>query len=414
MRKVDVVVVGAGQAGLATSYYLTRRGIEHTVLERGDIPGDSWRSRRWDSFMLNGPNFSFDLPGYPYDGPEPDAFMARDEIVSRFGTYASRIAAPVQSQTAVLRLDRAADGHYRATTTSGEVEARAVVVATGAYQKRHRPPQTIDPAIVQMHTDQYRNPARLPPGGVLVVGAGQSGCQVVEDLLAAGRPTWVSAGSCGWIPRRYRGQDNVRWRQQMGVFDDTVEQLGHSLRLACPPMQTGVGWDRDINLRTLRAQGATLLGRFLAADGFTATFADDLNQSAARSDEAAVRFRAQVDDFIAANRIDAPTEPPIQPSTGLPEPPTTLDLKANNIATVIWASGFRLDFENWIALPLNTVDGYPEQTQGVSRHAGLYFMGLQLMHTRKSGLIFGVGEDAAHVAQHVETYLSSGASAPIG
>src|SRR5688500_5616991 len=300
MRKVDVVVVGAGQAGLATSYHLTQRGLEHTVLERGAVPGESWLSRRWDSFMLNGPNFSFDLPGYPYDGPDPDAFMARDEIVARFGAYATKIAAPVQTQTDVLRLDRTEDGRYRATTTSGEIEARAVVVATGAYQKRHRPPETIDPSIVQMHTDQYRNPAGLPPGGVLVVGAGQSGCQVVEDLREAGRPVWVATGSCGWIPRRYRGQDNIRWRQQMGVFNETVAQLGHSLRLACPPMQTGAGWDRDINLRILHAQGATLVGRFLTADGFTATFTDDLNQKAARSDEAGVRFPGQVDDFAAA------------------------------------------------------------------------------------------------------------------
>lgn len=407
MRKVDVVVVGAGQAGLATSYHLTQRGLEHIVLERGDVPGESWRTRRWDSFMLNGPNFSFDLPGYPYDGSDPDAFMARDEIVARFGAYATRIAAPVETRADVLRLDRTADGSYRVTTTSGEIESRAVVVATGAYQKRHRPPGAIDPSIVQMHTDQYRNPADLPPGGVLVVGAGQSGCQVVEDLLAAGRPTWLSAGSCGWIPRRYRGRDNVLWRQQMGVFNETVEQLGHALRMACPPMQTGVGWDRDINLRTLHAQGATLLGRFRTADAFTANFADDLHQSAARSDEAAVRFRAQVDDFITTNQIDAPTEPPIQPSTGLPKPPTTLDLRQAGISTVIWASGFRLDFESWIDLPLNTVDGYPEQTQGVSRHPGLYFMGLQLMHTRKSGLIFGVGEDAAHVVSVLGGYLGA-------
>ncbi len=242
---------------------------------------------------------------------------------------------------------------------------------------------------------------------MLVVGAGQSGCQVVEDLREAGRPVWLATGSCGWIPRRYRGQDNIRWRQQMGVFNETVEQLGHSLRLACPPMQTGVGWNRDINLRTLHAQGATVLGRFLTADGFAATFANDLNQNAARSDEAAVRFRAQVDDFIAANRMDAPTEPPIEPSTGLSEPPTRLDLRRAGIGAVIWASGFRLDFESWIDLPLNTVDGYPEQTQGVSPHAGLYFMGLQLMHTRKSGLIFGVGEDAAHVTGVIAKQLGA-------
>jgi len=396
VRKVDVLVIGAGQAGLATSFHLRQRGVDHLVVDR-DGPGESWRLRRWDSFTLNAPNWSFDLPGFPYDGPDRDAFMGRDEIVARFQAYAGKINAPVEPDTDVTRLAAQSDGRYLLATSAGPLEARAVVVATGAYQRRHRPPESLDPSILQLHTDQYRNPDALPHGGVLVIGAGQSGCQVAEDLLEAGRAVWVAAGSCGWIPRRYRGKDNVRWRMDMGVFNDTVEKLGHAMRLACPPMQTGVGWDRDINLRILHEAGARLAGRFIAGDGHTVKLADDLPSSATRSDEAAVRFRTQVDDFIREQGIDAPEEPPIQPTTSLPPAPTVLDLRRQNINTVIWASGFRLDFR-WIDLDLETVDGYPTQTQGVSRHPGLYFMGLQLMHTRKSGLIFGVGEDAKHVA----------------
>ncbi len=401
-----MLVIGAGQAGLATSYYLSQRGIDHAVVDR-DGPGESWRLRRWDSFVLNAPNWSFELPGLPYDGPAPDAFMPRDEIAQRFATYARRIQAPVETGVDVSRLRLEPDGRYRAHTSVGEISARAVVVATGAYQRRHRPPESFDPSILQLHTDQYRNAAELPDGGVLIVGAGQSGCQVAEDLREAGRTVWISAGSCGWIPRRYRGQDNVRWRMDMGMFDDTVEKLGHSLRLACPPMQTGVGFDRDINLRTLAEQGVTLAGRFKGADGKAAHFADDLTESRRRSDDVAIGLLKRIDDFVAEHGLDAPPAATFKPVGALPPGPTELDLARENVTNVIWASGFRLDF-SWIeGLDLETVDGYPAQTQGVSRYPGLYFMGLQLMHTRKSGLIFGVGEDAAHVASVVAGQLGA-------
>jgi putative flavoprotein involved in K+ transport len=406
MRQVDVLVIGAGQAGLATSYYLSQRGIEHAVVDR-DGPGESWRLRRWDSFVLNAPNWSFELPGYPYDGPAPDAFMPRDEIADRFKAYAQLISAPVESGVEVTRLTLEPGGRYRANTSTAEIQARAVVVATGAYQRRHRPPQSFDPSIMQLHTDQFRNAAQLHEGGVLIVGAGQSGCQVAEDLREAGRSVWISAGSCGWIPRRYRGQDNVRWRQDLGMFEDTVEKLGHELRLACPPMQTGVGFDRDINLRTLAEQGVTLAGRFKGAEGTTAYFADDLPESGLRSDDAAIGLLKRIDDFITTNRIDAPPALPFKPVGKLPAGPTDLDLGRENITNVIWASGFRLDFESWIDLDLNPRDGNPEQIQGVSRHPGLYFMGLQLMHTRKSGLIFGVGEDAEHVTGVIAQQLGA-------
>jgi putative flavoprotein involved in K+ transport len=405
MRKVDVLVIGAGQAGLATSYHLSRRGIEHAVVDR-DGPGESWRLRRWDSFVLNAPNWSFELPGFPYDGPAPDAFMPRDEIAQRFATYARQIQAPVESGVDVTRLGRNQDGRYRLTTSAGEIEARAVVVATGAYQRRHRPPESFDASVMQLHTDQFRNAAQLREGGVLIVGAGQSGCQVAEDLSEAGRAVWISAGTCGWIPRRYRGRDNVRWRMDLGMFDDTVEKLGHELRLACPPMQTGVGFDRDINLRTLAEQGVTLAGRFKGADGTAAYFADDLPESGLRSDESALGLLKRIDQFITTNGIDAPPAQPFRPVGRLPPGPTELELKRESITNVIWASGFRLDF-SWIDLDLNPRDGYPEQVQGVSRYPGLYFMGLQLMHTRKSGLIFGVGEDAAHVASVVADQLGA-------
>lgn len=405
MRRVDVAVIGAGQAGLATSYWLSQGGIEHIVLDRGRV-AEAWRTRRWDSFTLVAPNWSFNLPGHPYDGSDPDGFMLRAEIVSRFEAYADKFAAPVEGDVDVTALARNMEGDYRLTTSSGEIGAQAVVVATGAYQRRHRPPENLDPSIVQMHTDQFRNASQLPDGGALIVGSGQSGSQVAEDLRRAGRPVWLATGSCGWIPRRYRGRDNVDWRKDMGMFEVPVEKLGHAMRLACPPIQTGVDGGHDINLHTLNRAGVTLTGRFVAADGFRVQFADDLQSNALGSDEAAVRFRSFVDDFIRDRGLEAPKEPPPEPTARFANTSTELDLAKAGVGTVIWGSGFRLDY-SWIDLDLQARDGYPEQLRGVSRHSGLYFMGLQLMHTRKSGLIFGVGEDAAHVTSKVADQLGA-------
>ena len=403
VRKVDVAVIGAGQAGLATSYFLTQAGIAHVVLDRTAV-AESWRNHRWDSFTLNIPNWSFDLPGFRYDGDDPDGFMLKDEIVERFTRYAQTIAAPVEQGIDVTSLQRA-DGTYRLATSSGPIEAHAVVVATGAYQRRYRPANELEPSILQLSTDQYRNPEVLNEGGVLVIGSGQSGCQIAEDLLDNGRNVWLATGSCGWMPRRYRGRDNIAWRMDMHIFDETVEQLGYETRRACPPIQTGVGRGQELSLGTLHDKGAILTGRLLEASGTRVRLADDLNLNASRSDDFAERFLKRVDEYIRTAGVDAPPAPPFS-RREFPPAPTELDLRQAGITNVIWSTGFRLDF-SWIELELNLRDGYPEQTQGVSRHAGLYFVGLQLMHTRKSGLIFGVGEDAAHVASAAAGYLDA-------
>jgi len=406
MRNIDVVVVGAGQAGLATSYWLSQRGIEHAILDRGGV-ADSWRNRRWDSFALNAPNWTFRLPGYAYDGPNPDAFMSRDELVEAFTSYADLIKAPVENGVDVTSVERSDNGSYTVRTSNGDIKTRAVVAATGAYQRRHRAPNDLDPGILQLNTDQFRNSAELPDGGVLVVGSGQSGIQVAEDLRENGREVWVATGTCGWIPRRMRGHDNVYWRERMGMFEETVEQLGLPLRLACPPIQTGVAGGRDANLTLMREKGATLTGRFLRGEGRKVYLADDLQQNATDGDKAAVGLQTRLNNFIKDQGVEAPEDPPIEPAGDFSGAPTELDLADRNINTVIWGTGFRLDF-SWIDLDLNQTDGYPEQTQGVSPHPGLYFMGLQLMHTRKSGLIFGVGTDAAHITEHMAGYLGAG------
>jgi putative flavoprotein involved in K+ transport len=405
MRNVDVVVIGAGQAGLATSFELSNNQVDHVVLDRGRV-GEAWRTRRWDSFSLVGPNWSFDLPGQPYEGDDPDGFMLRQEIVDRFQAYAEKIGAPVETEVEVTSVTRHDDGTYRLATRNGDIQAKAVVAATGAYQRRHRTASNFAPDILQLHTDEFRNAAGLNDGGVLVIGSGQSGSQIVEDLRRNGRDVWLATGSCGWIPRRYRGKDNVDWRRDMGMFDDLVADLGYPLRLACPPIQTGIEGGRDINLRTLHDAGTTLLGRFQSADGYGAQFADDLQANAAKSDQAAIGLRNRIDTFIRDNGLEAPDEPDFRPVGDLPKAPAALDLRDEGITNVIWGSGYRLDY-SWIDLDLNlTPEGYPEQSHGISPHEGLYFMGLQLMHTRKSGLIFGVGSDAAHLAPVIKRQLS--------
>ena len=406
MREIDVVVVGAGQAGLATSYHLAQRGIEHVVFERGRV-AEAWRTRRWDSFALNSPNWAFALPGYEYDGDDPGAFMLREELIERFSDYAHRIGTPVEEGVEVKRVSfDDVSSRYLVQTSSGDVEARAVVAATGPYQRRRRLDNGLDPNILQINTDEFRNATSLPRGGVLVIGSGQSGCQVAEDLRQAGRDVWLATGTCGWIPRRYRGRDNVEWRLDMGMFEDTVEKLGHALRLACPPIQTGVDGGRDMNLSTLRSRGITLTGRFLNATGRTVTVADDLQSNASGSDSAAVALRERIDKFIADRGLNAPLPEPFKPAGDFGGAPTQIDLSAVDINSVIWATGFRLDF-GWIDLDLEAVDGYPAQVRGASKHPGLYFMGLQLMHKRKSGLIFGVDEDAEHVSSIIVTQLGA-------
>ena len=410
---VDTVVIGAGQAGLAMSHQLSGAGVEHVVLEARDRLGGSWL-KRWDSFRLVTPNWSIRLPGGEYEGPEPHGFLPRDELVSHMDRYGRAIGAPVVFDARATRVEPIQNGgtRLRVDTARGSVAARNVVVATGPFQEPRRPvaAETIPSEILQLHTDEYRSPGALPPGGVLVVGSGQSGSQIAEELHDAGRRVVLSVSSCWRAPRQYRGRDTFFWMAQrglraaeLGLPDETVDDLPDPrLRFACNPHVSGTKGGHTINLRRLAADGVTLAGRFLGADGGRARFADDLAGNLARADTFFdENVRPELDEFIELAGIDAP---PYEPETFDYEPPGVgeLDLAAEGISTVIWATGYRLEF-GWIPALRIDETGYPVHVRGATEVPGLHLLGLPWLYRQTSSLLAGVGMDAAHTAELIAT-----------
>jgi putative flavoprotein involved in K+ transport len=400
-ERVDTVVIGGGQAGLATSYHLTQRSLEHVVLERGRV-GETWRTERWDGFCLNTPNWTLGLPGGEYDGDEPDAFMALAGMVSYIEGYARTIRAPVREGVGVTKLV-VRDDEFALDTTEGPLRATNVVVATGAFQRPtgSHVRDALPPDLLQLDASAYRNPDQLPDGAVLVVGNGQSGCQIAEELLRAGRRVYFSVGSCRWFERRIRGMDIVHWAIELGLMDETVDSLpSPAARLAGNPSASGNDGGHDCNPRTLAQDGAVLLGRIEGCRHRTLRLGDGLSESLAGGDEFAAMIRTRVEELVESRGLDAPEDPPAEPPAAIPEAPRELDLGAAGISSVVWANGYRPDF-SWIDPPVVDDFGWPVQRRGVAEPPGLYFVGVNWLHKRKSALLFGVGEDAEHVAAQV-------------
>jgi len=399
-ERVETVVVGAGQAGLASSYFLTARGREHVVLERGRVV-ETWRSERWDGFCLNTPNWTLLLPGYEYEDDEPDAFAPLAGVVSYVEGYARSFAAPVREGVTVTRLSPAAGG-YLLETTDDALAATNVILATGAFQRpTPAAPGAESAAVVQLHTSAYRRPDQLPEGGVLVVGAGQSGCQIADELIRAGRRVHLSVGRCPWLPRRYRGRDIVRWLFDLGILDDTVDSLpAPQARMACNPPVSGNDGGHDCHPRWLAERGARLLGRIASVDGSRVVLQPGLGESLSFGDAFVEELTGKIDAHAALAGLDLPgaerTRVPAGVVVELPE----LDLADEAITSILWASGFRPDY-SWVDVPLGDADGWPVQEGGVTSHPGLYIVGLNWLHTRKSALFCGVGEDAERVVEHL-------------
>ncbi len=400
-ERVESVVVGAGQAGLAVSHFLAARDREHVVLERGRV-GETWRSARWDGFFLNTPRWTQQLPGFEYAGDDPDGFSSLDEMIEYVGGYARSFRSPVREGVTVTAL-RARDGRYALETSAGDIEADNVVLATGAFQRPTpaAPGAESAPGVLQLHTSAYRRPDQLPAGGVLIVGSGQSGCQIADELLDAGRDVYLAGGRCPWLPRRYRGRDIVRWLLVTGVLDQTVADLpSPSARLACNPPVSGNDGGHDCHPRWLASRGAHLTGRVARIDGSRVSFAPGLEESLAFGDAFVAELEQTIDEHIAAERLDVPApEKPGEPSPRVAET-DELDLVEAGIGSILWATGFRPDY-SWVDLPLVDGDGWAVQERGVTPHPGLYVVGLNWLHKRKSALLCGVGEDAEHVVAHL-------------
>ncbi len=400
---IDTIVVGGGQAGLSVSWHLKQVGRDHIVLDRGKI-GDTWR-QRWDSFCLVTPNWACQLPGFPYDGDEPDGFMLRDEIVDYMERFAESFGPPYRGGVEVRRVGPSSNGsRFFVDTSEGVFGTDNVVIAAGTYQRPSIPvwDRSLADDIVRLHTRDYRNSAQLPDGATLVVGSGQSGCQVVEDLLYAGRNVHLCVGKAGRLPRRYRGQDVVRWLKTIGFLDLPIEEHpdGYAIRFKPNSHLSGRDGGRTIDLRRLGRDGVRLHGRLVESDTYDARFADDLAANLDAIDVACGKRLAKIDEYIAKNKIDAP-ESELEPVDWRPAPEAgTLDLKQAGITSIIYGTGFRFDF-HWIEFPVFDEHGYPRYERGVTEVSGLYFIGLHWLHTWGSGLFHGVGPDAEYVVNHL-------------
>jgi putative flavoprotein involved in K+ transport len=404
-RRFEAIVIGGGQAGLAARYELAQRGIDHVVLERDSVAA-KWRER-WDSFTLVTPNWTVKLPGAEYGGPEPDGFMPRDEIVAHLERYASLPGGEVVTGVEATEVTVAPAGGYRVDTDQGPFDARAVIVATGTFQRPKRPTDIGHPsaALLELHSSEYRNPEQLPDGGVLIIGSGQTGMQLADELLAVGRRVLISTGKAGRMPRRYRGTDGFRWFERLGYFDQPVEALPSlASRASANPHNSGKGGGRTVNLHKMASDGAVILGRLVALDGSFARFAADRDANVAFSDQFATKLRAEIDAFISEQGGAAPAADPADDywgndAFGQPER-SAVDLQAEGVSTVIWSAGYSFDF-SWIRPARLDATGYPIQRADYRDSDGLYFLGMHFLHWRKSGIFYGVGDEAAAIAADI-------------
>lgn len=400
--RVNTVVVGAGQAGLALSRLLTEADVDHVVLERGRV-AERWRSERWDSFRLLTPNWQTRLPGHRYDGADPHGFMRREAIVRFFDSYAASFDAPVVAGVEVQRVAPVLGG-WRVWTSAGSYDAANVVVATGHYDqpRRHASAAQLPCAIDQIHARDYRNPGSIPSGGVLVVGSGPTGQQIADELAVAGRSVFLAVGRHRPLPRRYRGHDVYWWMDRMGSLGRTVDSLPHPDKAATAPSAVLAGERADLHLRRLVGHGVVPVGHLIGAQGRTLRFADDLASSVAAADVHTRNFRDQVDAFV--DRVGVEVTPATSYDAGLPAwattAPTSLRLHEHGISTVIWAAGYRRDY-SWVDAPVFAESGEPMQTRGVTKAPGLMFLGLRFMYRRNSNFIDGVGADAAYLARSI-------------
>lgn len=398
-----VIVVGGGQAGLSVSYCLAQRGIDHVVLESERV-AHSWRSERWDSFCLVTPNWQCQLPGHPYSGPDPKGFMLKDQIVEYVESYAQKLGLPVREHVRVHSLVTGKSGNFELETSVGPFTADQVVIATGCYHEPRVPPcaSQVPAQITQVHSSAYRNPRSLPEGPVLVVGTGQSGCQIAEDLHFSGRTVHLAVGDAPRCARRYRGRDVVEWLDALGYYDLPIDRHPNreQVRDKTNHYVTGRDGGRDIDLRKLALEGMRLYGPLAAIANGRVSFVPKLRQHLDAADEVYRSINRTIDAYIEKAGLDAPAGIAYEPVWTPEEEATELELEAERIAAIVWCTGFSSNF-GWIGAPVFDEQGFPVHDRGETCVSGLYFLGLPWLYTWGSGRFSGVGRDAEYVAERI-------------
>ena len=400
----SVVIVGGGQAGLSLSHYLKQRGIDHLVLEK-HAPTHAWRDQRWDTFCLVTPNWQCKLPGWEYSGPHPHGFMKKAEIIEYLDGFVKHVDPPLLDHVNVQRVAPRAQGGFEVSTSKGEFTAGQVVVASGGYHLPIIPrlAERLPRDIVQVHSEQYRNPQALPPGTVLVVGNGQSGAQIAEDLHLTGRKVVMATGDAPRCARFYRGKDVVDWLADMGYYDMPVHEhpLREGVRDNTNHYVTGRDGGRDIDLRKFAAEGMELYGLLKGLDGDTLRFAPDLVSNLAHADRIYNGINASIDRYIDAHGIAAPPASVYTPVWQPGHERESLNLREAGITSIVWCIGFQPDF-GWLDAPVFNGRGHPGHVRGVTAQPGLYFIGLPWLHTWGSGRFSGVARDALYLAEQIE------------
>ena len=409
MHRTSTIIIGGGQAGLAASRCLTDRSIDHVVLERGRV-AERWRTERWDSLRLLTPNWQSRLPGWTYQGSDPDGYMSMPEVVEYLERYSRSFDAPVLTGTAVTSVS-VVDGGYRVVTDSGVWVASNVVIATGQCGRPLVPElgRELPDDIVQMVPTAYRNPELLTPGGVLVVGASATGIQLADEIHRSGRPVTLAVGRHIRLPRSYRGRDIMWWLDTIGILDETVDDVFNVESSRGQPSLQLVGRPDhgSLDLGVLQSAGVRLVGRAVAATGGEVEFADDLRASTSAADFKLAQLLARIDAFITDAGLD-PDLPPAEPIVPVrpPQAPTAIDLEAEGVRTVVWATGFARSYP-WLEVPILDDRGEIIHRGGVTPAPGVYVLGLALQRRRKSTFIDGVGDDAAEIADLIADRLAA-------
>ena len=408
--RTTTVIIGAGHAGLAMSWCLAERSIDHVVLERGEV-ANSWRTERWDSLRLLTPNWQSRLPGYGYEGDDPDGYRTMPETIAFIERYADAISAPLQTSTEVTSVRRS-DGGYAIATDQGDWQCQAVVLATGACNLSHVPAitETLPSAITTLTPVQYRNPDQLDEGGVLVVGASATGTQIADEIHRSDRPVTLAVGEHIRAPRVYRGRDIEWWMDVAGVLDERYDEVDDINRARNVPSLQLAGSDdrRTVDLNLLTSIGVKLIGRLAGINDGKAQFSGSLRNQCALSDLKMNRLLNTIDEWATTNGLDDEVDPPhrFEPTEVEASPPLGMDLTNGEIKTVIWATGFRPDY-SWLDVPVFDRKGRIRHDGGIVEAPGMYLMGIQFLRRRKSALIDGASDDARDLSAHLASYLKS-------